>query len=842
MLRVSLRNLLSHKLRLLLTIVSVTIGVAFVAGTFVLSDTMHKAFDELYSGITGNTDVVVRSQSAYADPAFQNEARPLDQDVVDTVAAVPGVAVAEGSVTGFAVILDKDGIPIQPAGAPTLGTSVGASPELTGAFSYREGRPPHGPDEVTVDAGSAEGAGYTLGDEVDIVLADGGARTFTVVAVTGFGDSDSLAGATLVGFDLPTAQDALGKTGQVDEIMVLAEPDVGEEALRSSIADVLPPGAEALSAQAAAAEQTAAVQDGMAVFTQVLLVFAAVSLLVGTFVIWNTFNVLLAQRRRETALLRAVGATRRQVLHGILLESGAVGVLASGLGLLAGMGLAVGIRQLLILVGIEIPTTTVALEPRTVLAALLVGVGVTMVAASIPAWAATRIAPIEALRESTPSTDGIGPRRRFAGPVVLGAGVLGLLVCAVVGDQMVLTALASMTAFVGLVLAGPSLAQGTARLAAHGRRGGSWRMAARNIGRAPRRAAATALALTIGITVVTAVTVTASSMSESVAQTVAGGNRADFILRPTGGGISPAAAPLLRDMEDLDAVVNLKYTGAQIEGTPSTILALDPTDLDLVVDLGDPVGVLDLGPGNVVMGTTEAASLGVAVGDTVTVTFPETGEESLTLTATVDESATTLLSAPYWVSLEDFTANVTSTLDGVLLVSAAEGTDLTATEQLIGDTLADHPNVTIIDPDELVADAQAAVDQMLGLVTALLLLAVVIAILGIVNTLMLSVLERTRELGLMRAVGATRRQVRAIVRRESVLMAMLGAVTGTGLGTIAGVALSRALGDQGITLVSVPVVQLGVYLVVAATVGIVAAIGPARHASNVDVLRAVVLD
>lgn len=843
MLRVSLRNLLSHKLRLLLTVAAVTIGVAFVSGTFVLSDTMNKAFDELYAGITGNTDVVVRSEAAYTAPEFQGEARPLAESLVDTVAAVRGVAVAEGSVTGFALILDKDGAPIQPAGAPTLGTSVGGSPELAGSFTYREGRAPAAPDEVTIDVRSTEGAGYVLGDQVTIVLADG-PHAFTIVAVTGFGDSDSLAGATLAGFDLATAQQVLGKTGQVDQIMVLAEPDVDAEELRPAIADVLPVGAEALSGETVAGEGAAAMADGLAIFSQILLVFAAVSLLVGSFVIWNTFNVLLAQRRREVGLLRAVGATRRQVLSGILLESGAIGVLASGLGLLLGVGLAGAIRQMLILVDIEIPTTALAFEPRTIAAALVVGLGITMVAAAIPAWAATRVDPIEALRASTPNVDGISLRRRIAGWVVLGTGVLGLIICAVVGDQMVPTALATLTAFVGLIIAGPSLAHATAKLADHGRRGGGWRLAARNIGRAPRRAAATALALTIGVAVVAAVAVTATSMRESVAQTVAGSNRADFFLRPTGAGagISPAAPALLRDLEELDAVVELKISGAQIEGTRSAVVALDPTDLALVMDLGDPVGSVDLAPGTMVMGTAEAAALGVDVGDMVTVTFPETGEQALELTATVDEGPITLMGSPYWISVENFTASVTSTLDGIVLVSAVPGADLAATEQLITEALAGHPNVTISDPAELTANAQASMDQMLGLVTALLLLAVVVAILGIINTLGLSVLERTRELGLMRAVGATRSQIRTIVRRESVLMAMLGAVTGIAPGTLAGVALSRALGQEGITLVSVPATQLAVYLVVAAAVGVVAAIGPARRASNVDVLRAVVLE
>ena len=841
MLRVSLRTLQMHTLRLLLTIAAVTIGVAFISGTFVLSDTMSKAFDELYSGLSGDTDLVVRSQAAFTDYSVQPEARPLPEELVATIADIPGVQVAEGAVTGFALILDKEGVPIQPGGAPTLASTVGGDATLAGDFTFREGRAPSGSGEVSIDAGSAAGAGFVVGDTVEIVLHDGN-HSFTISGITGFGETDSLAGATLAGFDLQTSQDLLGKSGQVDQISVLAAPGADVTELRSHVEAVIPTGAEALTGAELADQSAAAMQEGLAFFSQVLLVLAAVSLLVGSFVIWNTFNVLGAQRRREVGLLRAVGATRRQVLVGILAESTVIGVISAGLGLLAGLGLAAGLRELVQLIGIEVPSTTTAVEPRTVAAALVVGVGVTLVAAAAPAWAATRVAPIEALRIAQPTTDGVSARRRRTGWGLLGAGLSGLVLCAVVGDLVVLTALAALLAFVGLVVAGPSLAQAAARLADHGRPGSGWRLAARNIARVPRRAAATALALSIGVTVVAAIGVTATSMQESVAQTVSGANRSDFILQPggAGAGISPGVADLLRQVDVLDTVVELKYSGARVEGEDASVIGLDAAGLDEVVDLGVPEGSLDLGPGRMLIGAAEAERLGVGGGDNVTLTFPETGDTVLTVTATLGAGPTSLIGSPYLVSAEDFSANVTSRMDSSILVTAAPGADLAATEDLLEQTLADYPNVRISDPDELTAATQASMDQVFGLVTALLLLAVIVAVLGIVNTLVLSVLERTRELGLMRAVGATRRQVRGIVRRESVIMAVLGAVSGIVLGTLSGVALSRAMGSQGITVVSVPTADLLVYLLVAAAVGVLAAIGPARRASNVDVIRAVV--
>lgn len=840
MLKVSLRNLFMNKLRLFLTVAAVTVGVSFVSGTFVLSDTMGKAFDQLYAGLTSGQDVIVRAKAPYEiDVTTGGTQRPLDESIVARVADVPGVQVAQGDVAGYALVLDRKGKPIQPGGAPTIGGTASGDDRLAGDFSYRSGRKPSGPQEMALDAATAAKAGYRLGDRVDVVY-QGGRKTFTLVGTIGFGKSDSILGATFAGFDLPTAQLITGKQGKVDNVAVKGEPGLGAAELRDRIAAALPNDVEVLTAAQVASEGSASVREAMGVFTKVLLVFAGVSLLVGSFVIWNTFNVLVAQRRREVALLRAVGASGRQVLGGVLAEAVLIGLASGVIGLFAGVGLAAGIRSLLKLVGAEIPTTTPALETRTVVAALGVGLVITVVAAIAPAWSATRVSPMEALRDAVPSAGGIGARRTWSGWALVAVGGVGLAACAWVGNVPWWTTFATLATFAGLVTAGPVLARGTARLADHGRPGGGWRMAARNIARNARRSAATALALTIGLTVVVAVAVTAASMRSSITAAVNDGNRSDLIVQPAGMGMGmpEAVAAAVRGRSDLGAVVAMRESGARVNGRNSFVTGVDTQGLSQVIDLGIETGGLDgLGDGSLLVSEQKAKDLGVGVGDTVTVTYPETGPVRMRVGGTFSKGF--LINATYVMGMADYAPNVTSKLDAAVMLKAAPGTDPTQVRRGVEKALAAYPNVTLQDPEELTRDARQSVDQMLGLVTALLLLAVIVAILGIVNTLVLSVVERTRELGLLRAVGATRRQVRAVVRRESVLMSVLGAVTGLALGTGAGVALSRALANEGISQVTVPTTTLAFYLVVAAAVGVLAAIGPARRASKVDVLRAI---
>jgi putative ABC transport system permease protein len=840
MIKLSLRNLLTNKLRLFLTIAAVTVGVSFVSGSFVLSDTMGKAFDQLYAGLTAGEDVVVRAKSPYElDITTGATPRPLDDSIVAAVAAVPGVEVAQGDVAGFALVIDKSGDPIQPGGAPTLGGTASGDDRLAGDFTYRTGRKPVGPDEMSLDAQTAKKAGFHLGDKVDVVF-QGGRRSFTLVGTIGFGKSDSILGATFAGFDLPTAQEVTGKVGKVDDVAVKATEGVSAAELRDRLADALPADVEVLTGDQVATEGSESVRKAMGIFTTVLLVFAGVSVLVGSFVIWNTFNVLVAQRRREVALLRAVGGTRRQVLGGVLIEAATIGLVAGAIGLFSGVGLASGIRSLMKLIGAEIPTTSPAIETRTVVASFTVGLVVTVVAALAPAWSAARVSPMEALREAVPAAGGIGVVRTLFGWALVAGGSAGLVACAYAGNAPWWTGVSTLAVFAGLVAIGPVLATWIARLVDHGRRGNGWRLAARNVARNARRSAATALALTIGLTVVVAVAVTASSMRDSISEAVAGGNRSDLILQPEGLGIgvTPNVADLLRKRPDVADVVEFRQASARVDGHGAFVTGVDTEGLDRVIDLGLKTGsTTDLRKGTILIGVRRAASLGVGVGDTVTVTFPETGPVPLKVAGTYDKGA--LIGTSFVMTMADFEPNVTSKLDGAIMVNRAPGVGAAQAKAAVKAALAAYPNVKVSDPAEVTRDAQQSVDQLLGLVTALLLLAVVVAILGIVNTLVLSVVERTRELGLLRAVGGTRRQVRTVVRRESVLMSLLGALTGVALGTGAGIALSRALENQGLSTVTVPTTTLVVYLVVAAAVGVLAAIGPARRASKVDVLQAI---
>jgi putative ABC transport system permease protein len=842
MFRVSLRNLASHKLRLVLTVLAITLGVSFVTGTFVLSDTMNKAFEQLYGRLTAGTDVSVRAELAYADITTQGQTRPFDQSVVADIARLPDVAVAEGGVTGFALVLDDAGQPIQPGGAPTFGTSIGADAEIAGEYAVRQGRNPGGEDEVVLDAATARKGGYVLGSRVRIVLPDETAA-FTLVGIVSHGNAESMAGATLAGFDLETAQKLYDKVGKVDGVAIRARPGVSPEKLRDEVAAILPPGLEALTGTEVAREGTEAIRDGLGIFTQVLLVFAAVSLLVGSFVIWNTFNVLVAQRRREIALMRAVGATRRQILGGVFTEASILGLTSAGLGLAAGVGLAIGIHDLLTLFGIELPTTTPTVETRTVLAALAVGVLVTVTAAILPAVAATRVTPVEALREGDPSTDRISRRRRLAGCALLGSGLVGMATIAWAGDQPWLTGAMTLVTFVGLVLSGPMLAEVLARLAGRARRGTPRQVAARNIARSPRRAAATALALTIGLSVVTAVAVTAESVKVSVADAVTAGNLSDLVVTPVGAtlGISPAVADHLRGRTDVTDVVEVRGGFAEVDDRVGSVAGADREGLDRVLDLDVRQGTLaDFVPGTVLVASREAREQQLQAGDTLELTFAETGRVPLEVVGVFDQ--VNLISSPYVVTMEDFEDNVTSRLDRAVLLNLVPSASLSESEASISAALVAYPNAKVADAAEFTADTQASVDQLLGLVTALLLLSVVVAVLGITNTLVLSIVERTRELGLLRAVGATRHQVAGVVRHESVLMSALGSISGLVLGTAAGVALSRALVDDGLTRVAVPAGLLAVYGVIAVGVGVLAAIGPARRASRVDVLTAVTVE
>jgi putative ABC transport system permease protein len=841
--KVVLKGLLARKLRLALTAVSISLGVAFVTGTFVLGDTMTATFDQLYEGLTEGTDVTVRGESAFTDTSTLGNTRPFDAAVLDEVRDVDGVAAAEGAVTGYALILDRAGEPVQPGGAPTLGTSFPEVAGLSGGMSIRSGAAPTAPDEVVVDAATAEKTGYTPGDEVTVLFADG-PRTFTVSGILGFGDADNLAGATMAAFEQGTAQQLLGKVGVYDTIAVRGEDGVRPDELRDRVAAALPGGLEAVTSDEVVAESSAAVADALGFFTTALLGFAAISLLVGGLIIWNTFSILVAQRTRELALLRAIGASRRQVRTSVVVEALVIGVVAAGAGLALGVGVAAGLRAVLGVAGIEVPTTTLQVQPRTVVAALLVGVVVTVLAALLPARQATRVAPIAALRAVDAPARPMGRVRVALGLGLTGLGAAALVWALVDEGRLPVAGLGMLVTLAGVLALAPAVAVGVTRVigAVVARLGGtSAQLARRNALRSPKRTAGTATALMIGLALVSTVTVVASSMKASVAEVVADSTRADFILKAAGQaspGLPPALAEQLRAVDGVDTVAQLRFGSAQVDGAGTSVVAVDPATVEAAADLDVSSGaVADLDDSSVLVSDEVAAAHGWTVGDVVEVVYAQTGAQELTVAGTFGNTA--LLGGDYVTTLATHAANGGSPLDVAVLVAAAADADLDDVRAGLEVVTGDYPNAQLDDTESFTESQAATIDQLLAIVTMLLALAVVIALLGIVNTLALSVFERTRELGLLRAVGATRRQVRAVVRWESVIVAVLGALLGAVLGLVFGAALTRGLAGEGLSVVDVPGGRLAVYVIAAALAGVLAAIGPARRAARVDVLQAV---
>lgn len=839
--RATLRSLLDKKVRLALTALSVVLGVGFMAGTFVLTDTMTKAFDELIVTGTVGTDVLVRSRLGFeGDGAagVETQRKPLRDALLENVLQVDGVAGAYGDVAGIAQMIDPDtGEPIGTLGPPTLGSSWN---DVQQVFTIREGEPPSGFGEVAVDAASARSHGLEVGETIE-VLSQGPPREFRISGVVGYGESDNLLGATIVLWDLPTAQIVLGRQGRLDTISVVADEGVRPEELAARVEAALPENAEVVTAATLADETQDQVREALGFFQTALLVFAVVALFVGAFIILNTFSIIVAQRTRELALLRALGASRRQVTASVVLEAGAVGVVAAILGVAAGVGIAIGLRAAFSAIGVDIPSTGMQLLPRTIVVSAVVGILVTVVASVVPARRAGRVAPIEALRESQQSTDGASGRRLVVALAVTAVGVALLLAGLFVLDsnEALTVGVGAAVIFVGVALLSPAIARPVVRVLGWPirRLGVPGKLGTENAMRSPRRTAATAAALMIGLGLVAFVTILSSSLKASLQLTLEETLKADFILSGTSfTGISPKAAEHIAEQPAVSAVAEFKQAGFQVDGDNAFVTGATVEALEQVVTLdmveGDPAALGD----GILVHRDAAEARGLEVGDRLRVAFAETGPSDLPIVGIHGEDS---LVGEYVISLETFDANFTGLLDTFVLVKGAEGVEVDAVRRAVEDTVAQYPNIDVQDQAGFREKQAGFLDQLLALVLVLLALSIVIALFGIVNTLSLSIYERTRELGLVRAVGMTRRQVRAMVRWESVIISILGALLGMLVGLFFGWAMQRALAPEGITVLSIPFGQLIPYLALAALAGILAAIFPARRAARLDILQAI---
>ncbi|HYG71410.1 MAG TPA: FtsX-like permease family protein, partial [Actinomycetota bacterium] len=784
MLRAAIRSVLAHKVRLLLTAVSVVLGVGFMAGTYVLTDTMTSAFNSLIESGTGDVDVIVRSENAFQAPTNggAEEREPMPESVVADIAEIDGVAQATGDVLGYAQIVDPaTGEAIGTLGPPTIGSSWNP---LSG-FQIRQGREPDGADEVVIDVTTSETRDIAVGDTVQI-LFEGPPGEFEVVGTAGYGEGDSLLGATLAVFDLETAQQVMDREGQVDTVSVVAGEGTSTLDLQRAVAEVIPEGTEVVTAGAVASEARQNVDEGLGFFRTALLVFAGVALFVGAFIIFNTFAIIVAQRTRELALLRALGASRRQVLSSVILEALVVGVVASAVGVLAGIAIAIGLKGLLSATGFSLPTAGTVIQLRTIVVSIVVGTLVTLVAAILPARRAARVAPVEAMRAAQ-DTGGRSLRfRLITGSIVLTSGVVPLLygLFGAPDNAIQLVGLGVGLTFIGVAMLTPLVSRPVAgALGAPIRATGvPARLGRENAMRNPRRTAATASALMIGLGLVVFVAVFGASAKASVTETLERTLKADFILTSaTFSGFSTAAADDLRGIRGVAAVAPIRQGPFRVDGRDAFVSALDPVTFDAVADADVVDGsIAELAGEDTIALVEEAATdLGVAIGDDVEVEFAATGQQRLRVVAIYAEQG---VLDDHATSIATYEANATQQLDTMVLVKAEDGVDVSSLQREMGSVLEAYPNVEVQDQTAFREKYATFLNQVLNLLTALLLMAVIIAVFGIVNTLSLSVYERTRELGLLRAVGLGRRQTRAMVRWEAVIIAAMGALFGVVIG------------------------------------------------------------
>lgn len=844
--RAALKSLLARKLRLLLTAIAIVLGVGFVAGTLVLTDTALSAFDQLFGDIFAKTDVVVQAETAFQEiPAGgggggAQERNPIPEDVLLDLLALPSVRAADGSVSGFAQVVDPDtGEVIAGGGAPTIGNSW--NPNVT-PFDVPQGEPPSGPDDVAIDATTVREAGFDVGDDVRIVTPLG-ADTYRLSGVVSLPAGQSIGGATLSVFDLETAQRLFDREGSFDQIFVVGEEGASAASVARQVQEVLPEGFQAITATDAADEQADQVRQGLGFIRTALLVFAFVALFVGAFVIFNTFNIVVTQRTRELGLLRALGAGRRQVFLSVLLESAVTGLIGSAVGLGVGVGLAVLLKRALAAIGLELPPTPLRIESTTIVASLVVGTAVTILASAFPARRASRVAPIEALREGTVAPSASLRRRAIVGGLVAVAGLaaLGAGLFAGVPQPAVVVGVGAQLTFIGVAVLTPFVARplATAIGAPARRLGMTGRLGRENAKRNPRRTASTAAALMIGLGLVVFVSVFMTTLKASAAQTLDETLRADFILNSTQfQPFSPQIARSLSEREEFSAVSPFRQGQVQIDGRTAFVSGVDPATIDRVASLPMEAGSTAAleEPGTILVYKGIALARDIGIGDTLDVRFARTGTSRFEV---VGISTDNRLLGDYAISLEDYQTNFAEQLDVVVFLRRADVTSLADARAAVDEVVEEFPNIEVSDQAEFKEQQNEIIDQVFGIVLILLVLSVIISSFGIANTLGLSIYERVRELGLLRAVGMQRSQLGWMIVVEAVIVSLLGAVLGIAIGILFGWAMQQALADLGVEVFAVPWGLLAGFAVVAALLGLIASIVPAVRASRIEVLQAI---
>jgi len=847
MLRAAVKSLLARKLRLALSGMAVVLGVMFVSGAFVLTDTLGRSFDNLFATVYEHTDVQVDAKPNVALGETDNEiaTATVPGALVDQVRAVPGVAAATGMVASDgARVIGPGGKVITTFGPPRLGTNWVGDTALT---MLREGRGPRAPDEVAVNASLAKAAGVKVGDPIDVLTLQP-KRTFRVVGIIEYsGGRDTIGGTTEVAFVEPVAQELmLGRTGMYSSIEVRAGPGVTPEKLRDDINAALGGQYQVRTGEQLQQAETAGFREGLKFFNYVLLGFAGVALFVGIFLVLNTFSIIVAQRTRELALMRALGGSRRQMLGVVLVEAVVIGLIASVLGLGAG----IGVGALLAWVfgntgGAALELAGIGVPASAVIAAFAVGVLVTVVAAMLPAVRASRIPPVAALQEAA-SQDRPLTKITIAGAVTAAAGgaLLGFGLAGSFGDATLWAILAGvLVSFVGVALLTPLIARPVVGLLG---RLFSWSVPGKlgrlNSGRNPRRTAITAAALMVGLALITGVNTILSSATASLHKLADTQVKADLIISgdqmsampPT---FDPAVLERTRQLPGVESVSGQYFDVALINGRQDGVAVVtDVPALASMFSLTATQGSLGaLGTDAVAIDAAQATRHGLHVGDAVTVQLARGQPRTMTVAGVYAKNDV----FAGWILPTSVVPDLRVPQPSWAYIKVASGGSVDEIRKQVDGLLADSPEVTVADRSGYIDQQTAQFDTVLLMIQILLALAVLIAVLGIVNTLALSVLERTRELGLLRAIGLNRAQAMRMVTVEAVVISVFGALLGIVVGAGLGAAVVRALRDEGFTSFALPWASIGGYLLVAAVVGVVAAIAPAIRAARVNMLQAI---
>jgi putative ABC transport system permease protein len=830
MIGVALKGIAGRKLRAALTTLAIVLGVAMVSGTFVFTDTMEKAIDTLFTDAYTGSDAVVSAEDV-VDLAAGETSRPtVPAALLDEVKALPQVEAASGAIVDVARLIDDNGEPISTREG-AVGFSIEADQPRFNPLRLVEGRWPAGSQQIAIDPDTASG-GFSVGDTIGVATR-GPLRRLTISGIAEFTSVDAGGALTLAIFDPPTAQKLFGKTGRFDEILVSAKQSVTQEQLVHAIEPVLPDGAEVATGKAEVATQSQGANEDIALIRKFMLAFGGLALFVGAFVIFNTLSTTVAQRTRELATLRTLGASRRQVLGSVMLESLVVGAVGSAIGLVLGPALAKGLNALFVAAGQNLPQTGARIETRTIVVALLVGVLITVLAGLLPALRATSVPPIQAVREGTLPQSALAPYTPYiAGTMIaLGAGLLaygmfanGLSVTWV----LILLAIGCLVLFIGVAAIASRLVKPLAWILAWPAArvaGAAGRLARDNSVRNPARTAVTASALMIGLALVTFVAVLGKGLQDSMGEAVQSAVRADYVVS---GPITPDVGNALAAQATVSSV---RQDSARAFGSDVSVGGVDPSTIAKAMSFEwDQGSFAELGPDSAVLQREFADDHDLRVGSALSVQTPQGKQLELEVRGIYSPPKFDPILAPILISQRSFDAAFERPQDVLVLVDGASASKLER-------ALRPFPEAGLQTKAQFAADRQKEIKDTLSLLYVLLALSIVISLFGMVNTVALSVFERTRELGMLRAIGMTRRQARRMVRYESVLTALIGAALGLPLGIFLAALVTRGLADEGVAF-SLPLVPLVVFTLIALSAGLVAAALPARRASRLNVLEA----